>query len=177
MRITFIICVAIILAGCGKGTTRIAEHKAEPERTILPSWGNGSPSLALVLPKGFSHKVRKGIDFDVHEIRHPDDIGVLSIYVGCNPNRNAAENAKKILKKFGSQPVEFEKQKTDYGSFADAIIHDFFKDDSGPGVKDLMVHVLIHAKDEKFYDDVWPILESVAKAAQTGEQVSAPNDR
>ena len=176
MRITFILLCVIVFAGCTKQSPRGVEHAVEPERTTLPSWGNGSPSLTLVLPKGFSHKLRKGPDFDVHELRHPDDIGVLSIYEGCNPNRKPVEAPEKILKKFGGQVVEFEKQKTDYGSFADAIILDFFKEDSGPGVKDLMIHVMIHAKNEMFYDEVWPVLESVAKAKRIGEQ-DVPADR
>src|SRR5580765_5960715 len=91
-------------------------------RVTLTSWGNGAPSLTLVLPKGFELKSTKGPDFDVHQMRHPDDIGVLSIYVGHHPDREAGQSAVTITKKFGSERVEFRKKKTTYGSFSDALI-------------------------------------------------------
>ena len=144
-------------------------------RVTLPSWGNGAPSLTLLLPKGFELKSTKGPDFDVHQLRHPQDIGVLSIYVGHHPDRKADESAAPIKKKFGNQQVEFRKKKTAYGSFADALIPDFFKADAGDGVDKLILHVFVHAKEERFYDEVWPMLESVGKSKRSGQQGGAAN--
>ncbi|MDA7518139.1 VOC family protein [bacterium] len=96
------------------------------ERTTLSSWGNGAPGLTAVIPSGFTTEKTNGPDFDVHRIRHPDDIGVLSIYIGHHPNRITAPEAVKTRRKVGVRMVTFKKESTIYGSFADALVGKFF---------------------------------------------------
>jgi len=167
-----LLAVAFVTA---KGADRDTVVVGTGKPVALPSWGNGAPSLTLVLPKGFELKSIKGPDFDVHQMRHPKDIGVLSIYVGHHPDRKSDQSATPIKKKFGSKQVEFEKKKTTFGSFADALIPGFFKGDAGSGVDKLILHVFIHAKDERLYDEIWPMLESVTKSKIKSEPDGAAN--
>lgn len=138
----------------------------EVQLTELPSWGNGAPSLMLNLPKGFTYTQQKGPDFDVHQFRHPGDIGVLSIYIGHHPQRVESKGAKELKKSVGSKVVQFRQQSKQYGTFTDAVVTDFFKGDKGQGVESLVIHIFMHVKDKKFYDSAWTILASLKKSKQ-----------
>ena len=135
------------------------------KQVILESWGNGAPDLQLSLPPGFTTEITKGPDFDVHRMRHPDDIGVLSIYIGHHPNRDNEEGSERVRRKVGKRKVTFERSETEYGSFADALVPGFFKKEKGSGVSGLILYVFISAKDDHFYEQVWQILETLRTTA------------
>lgn len=132
------------------------------ERTTLSSWGNGAPGLTAVIPSGFTTEKTNGPDFDVHRIRHPDDIGVLSIYIGHHPNRITAPEAVKTRRKVGVRMVTFKKESTIYGSFADALVGKFFSGADKSEANELVLHIFIAAKEERFYNDAWKILATLS---------------
>ncbi len=88
--------------------------------------------------------------------------------MGHHPDRKSAAVVEKFRKKFGKQEVEFQKTKTSYGSFTDGIVVDFFEGNKEDNIRTLKIHVFIHAKDDKFYSNVWPILESVVVTKKGG---------
>lgn len=156
--------------GCVQQEPTAGLDAENSKRTTLSSWGNGAPGLTAVIPSGFIMEKTNGPDFDVHRIRHPDDIGVLSIYVGHHPNRSSAPEPLKIRRKVGSRIVTFEKKSTIYGSFADALVGGFLSGAEISGVNELVLHIFIAAKEERFYDDAWKILATLSTTPKKNDE-------
>lgn len=152
--------LALVFASCAREVSSDGGGANQAvKRTTLPASGEGAPALTVEIPSGFTTEEIEGPDFEIHRIRHPDDIGVLSIYLGHHPNRSPAPDLIKLRKKVGSRTVIFEKRATAYGSFADALVAKFF---TGSGGDVAFLHIFINAKEEQFYEDAWRMLETLA---------------
>jgi hypothetical protein len=129
----------------------------------LPSWRNGAPALLVDVPDGYHVQRQKGPDFDVYHISSKTSHGSLGIYVGHHPSerRHAAGQSSG---RFAWRMSETGEGTTRVVS-ADALVEGLFGGYSGPGVADLLVHVMIRAPEAKIVERLKAGAETLRVAA------------
>lgn len=106
-----------------------------------PTWKE-LPKITAYLPLDFSYSKKRGADFDVYSFRKKSDTVVLLIYMGNHPSISQKGEELTI------NNCIWHTQKTDYGYFSNYYKTNVSSD------KNLIMHVIVQAKDEKDFKEV-----------------------
>ena len=149
----FFIPIVIMLAFAGfPSMSHEAENSNSMARYVLPSWGNGAPTIVISLPKGYERETKKPADFDLHYLNNKNLVlpGIL-LYVGHHPNLFSSNISQHQQKKRSIAIAGHEEEWVEWTSegkcFGEVLLSKLFPDNKSYGA--LIVHISINAATEK----------------------------
>ena len=135
------------MAGC---VSREASNGAV-KTCVLPSSDNGTPSLRLEIPSGFSMHKYEGPDFDVFYFTEAVTKSTMGLYSGSHPSLSKSEagDVRRQPGRVGDVSVEWLRWSQDGKHHSETLVPDFYGQKVTPEQADLVLHIFIETSTEQ----------------------------
>lgn len=152
--IYFCVCLNPVVVWCDNTNNR-------KKNFTIDSWGNGSPALEIILPATFVFKKHKGPDFDVHYFTDSITGETLAIYIGHHPRMDKIAKEEATEHYVGNILTTFYSKKSENKVSSQSIVKGFFNGQTGDGVADLLMHIVVTGDSDKFTQKIFKYLKKL----------------